>query len=126
MNYNINVLVIDDFATVRRIIKETLKSAGYKSIIEAEDGKIALKILEKEEIRLIICDWIMPNMSGIELLKTVKNTDNLKNIPFIMVTAEGQKGNVIEAINAGVDNYIVKPFSPETLKDKVKKVLNKK
>jgi two-component system, chemotaxis family, chemotaxis protein CheY len=123
MDFGITILIVDDFASMRRIIKGTLKSIGFSNFIEAEDGVIALKTLEKEKVDLIISDWIMPNMNGLEFLKAAKKDDRFKGIPFIMVTAEGQKGNVLEAINAGVNNYIVKPFTPETLHAKLKKVL---
>ena len=123
MDFNITILIVDDFESMRRIVKGTLKSIGFSNFIEAEDGVIALKKLEKENIDLIISDWIMPNMNGLDFLKAVKGNEKLKNIPFIMVTAEGQKANVLEAINAGVNNYIVKPFTPETLHAKLKKVL---
>jgi len=124
MDFNITILVVDDFESMRRIVKGTLKSIGLNNFIEAEDGVIALKKLEKEKVSLIISDWIMPNMDGLEFLKAVKGNEKYKHIPFIMVTAEGQKGNVLEAINAGVNNYIVKPFTPETLRAKIQKVLN--
>jgi len=124
MDFGITILIVDDFASMRRIIKGTLKSIGFNNFIEAEDGAVALKLLEKEKVGLIISDWIMPNMNGLEFLKAVKGNAKLKVIPFIMVTAEGQKGNVLEAINAGVNNYIVKPFTPETLHAKLKKVLS--
>lgn len=124
MDFSITILIVDDFASMRRIVKGTLKSIGFNNFIEAEDGVIALKMLEKEKIDLIISDWIMPNMNGLEFLKAVKGNEKFKKIPFVMVTAEGQKGNVLEAINAGVNNYIVKPFTPETLQAKLKKVLN--
>jgi two-component system, chemotaxis family, chemotaxis protein CheY len=123
MDFGITVLIVDDFASMRRIVKGTLKSIGFNNFIEAEDGVIALKALEKEKVGLIISDWIMPNMNGLEFLKAVKGNAKLKDIPFVMVTAEGQKGNVLEAINAGVNNYIVKPFTPETLQAKLQKVL---
>ena len=123
MDFGITILIVDDFASMRRIIKGTLKSIGFSNFIEAEDGILALKTLEKEKIDLIISDWIMPNMNGLEFLKAVRKDDRFKGIPFVMVTAEGQKGNVLEAINAGVSNYIVKPFTPETLQAKLKKVL---
>ena len=123
MDFNITILVVDDFESMRRIVKGTLKSIGFSNFIEAEDGVIALKKLEKEKIDLIISDWIMPNMNGLDFLKAVKGDDKYRHIPFIMVTAEGQKGNVLEAINAGVNNYIVKPFTPETLRGKIQKVL---
>jgi len=123
MDFGITILIVDDFASMRRIIKGTLKSIGFDNFIEAEDGVVALKKLEKEKIDLIISDWIMPNMNGLEFLKAVKGDSKFKDIPFVMVTAEGQKGNVLEAINAGVNNYIVKPFTPETLQAKLQKVL---
>jgi two-component system, chemotaxis family, chemotaxis protein CheY len=123
MDFAITILIVDDFASMRRIVKGTLKSIGFNNFVEAEDGAIALKMLEKEKVGLIISDWIMPNMNGLEFLKAVKGNVKLKDIPFIMVTAEGQKGNVLEAINAGVNNYIVKPFTPETLQAKIQKVL---
>jgi two-component system, chemotaxis family, chemotaxis protein CheY len=123
MEFNITILIVDDFESMRRIVKGTLKSIGFSNFIEAEDGVIAMKKLEKEKVDLIISDWIMPNMNGLDFLKAVKGNDKFKHIPFIMVTAEGQKGNVLEAINAGVNNYIVKPFTTETLRAKLQKVL---
>jgi two-component system, chemotaxis family, chemotaxis protein CheY len=123
MDFGITILIVDDFASMRRIIKGTLKSIGFNNFLEAEDGLVALKVLEKEKVGLIISDWIMPNMNGLEFLKAAKKDDRFKGLPFIMVTAEGQKGNVLEAINAGVSNYIVKPFTPETLQAKLQKVL---
>jgi len=122
MDTSINVLVVDDFATMRRIIKGVLKQLGFSNLIEAEDGEAALKELRKEKIGLIVSDWNMPNMTGLELLKAVRADDNLKNIPFLMVTAEGQKENVIQAVQAGVSNYIVKPFTPETFNAKLEKI----
>ena len=123
MNLDMNILIVDDFETMRRIIKGALKEIGFYNFLEADDGKNALSRLEKNKVDLIISDWIMPNMSGLELLKAVKKDEKLKKIPFIMVTAEGHKKNVLEAINAGVDNYIVKPFSSETLQEKIKKII---
>ena len=120
---NIKVLVVDDFATMRRIVKGVLKQLGFSKIIEAEDGSVALGELKKDSIGLIVSDWNMPKMTGLDLLKAVKKDESLKNIPFIMVTAEGQKENVIEAVKAGVSNYVVKPFTPETFSEKLEKVL---
>ena len=119
---SIKVLIVDDFATMRRIVKGVLKQLGFNNIIEAEDGNAALEELRKEKIGLIVSDWNMPNMSGLDLLKVVRGDDQFKNIPFIMVTAEGQKENVIEAVKSGVSNYIVKPFTPETFNEKLQKV----
>ncbi|RJR33554.1 MAG: response regulator [Desulfobacteraceae bacterium] len=122
MDTSMKVLVVDDFATMRRIVKGVLKQLGFSNIIEAEDGNAALGELKKEKFGLIVSDWNMPNMSGLDLLKAVRGDSSLKAIPFIMVTAEGQKENVIEAVKAGVSNYIVKPFTPETFGEKLQKV----
>jgi two-component system, chemotaxis family, chemotaxis protein CheY len=118
----IKVLIVDDFATMRRIIKGVLKQLGFSNLIEAEDGEAALKELRKEKVGLIVSDWNMPNMTGLELLKAVRSDNSLKGIPFLMVTAEGQKENVIQAVQAGVSNYIVKPFTPETFNAKLEKI----
>ena len=101
MDTSIKVLVVDDFATMRRIIKGVLKQLGFDNIVEAEDGSIALDSLKKEEIGLIVSDWNMPKMTGLDLLKAVRGDDGLKGIPFIMVTAEGLKENVLEAVKDG-------------------------
>jgi two-component system chemotaxis response regulator CheY len=122
LNTNIKILVVDDFATMRKIIKNILTQLGFKDIIEADDGSTALEILKKQKVDLIISDWNMPKMPGIELLKAVRSDENLKDIKFIMVTAEAQKENVVEAIKHGVNQYVVKPFTPETLKEKLEKV----
>ncbi|MBN1904131.1 MAG: chemotaxis response regulator CheY [Deltaproteobacteria bacterium] len=119
---SIKVLVVDDFATMRRIVKGVLKQLGFNDIIEAEDGNMALKELQKEKIGLIVSDWNMPNMTGLDLLKAVRADEKLKNTPFLMVTAEGQKENVVQAVQAGVSNYIVKPFTPETFSAKLEKI----
>lgn len=119
---SIKVLVVDDFATMRRIVKGALKQLGFKDIIEAEDGKAAFDELKKEKVGLIVSDWNMPNMTGLELLKAVRGDNGLKDIPFLMVTAEGQKDNVVEAIKSGVSNYVVKPFTPDTFSEKLQKV----
>jgi two-component system chemotaxis response regulator CheY len=119
MNLKMKVLIVDDFATMRRIVRNVLKQVGLTSIIEADNGKAALKVLKKESIDLILCDWNMPEMSGIDLLKAVKSDDALKNIPFVMVTAEAQKENILEAVKAGVSSYIVKPFTAETVSEKL-------
>lgn len=115
------VLVVDDFATMRKIVKNVLKQISIENVVEAENGKHALNVLKNEEVDLIISDWMMPEMTGIEFLKVCKDDEVKKKIPFIMVTAEGQKDSVMEAIKSGVDNYIVKPFTPEKLKDAIDK-----
>ena len=124
MDTSIKVLVVDDFATMRRIVKGVLKQLGFDNIVEAEDGSIAMDTLKKEEIGLIVSDWNMPKMTGLDLLRAVKGDDGLKGIPFIMVTAEGLKENVLEAVKLGVTNYIVKPFTPEGFSEKIQAALN--
>ncbi len=119
---SMKVLVVDDFATMRRIIKNILLQLGFKNIIEADDGTTAWEILNKEKVDLIISDWNMPKMPGIELLKKVRADERLKDTPFLMVTAEAQKENIVEAVKYRVSQYIVKPFTPETLQEKLKKI----
>ncbi|HVN95664.1 MAG TPA: response regulator [Syntrophorhabdaceae bacterium] len=115
------VLVVDDFATMRKIIKNVLKQINLDNVLEAENGKHALTILKSDSVDLIISDWIMPEMTGIEFLKACKSDEAIKKIPFIMVTAEAQKDNIMEAIKSGVDNYIVKPFTPDKLREAIDK-----
>ncbi len=122
IDYNMKILIVDDFATMRRIVKNILTQLGFKNFIEADDGSVAWEILQKEPVDFIVSDWNMPKMPGIELLKKVRADDKLKDIPFLMVTAEAQKENIIEAVKAKVSNYIVKPFTPETLGEKIEKI----
>ena len=123
MDTSIKVLVVDDFATMRRILKNILKQLGFKNLVEADDGTTAWDVLEEQSIDLIISDWNMPKMSGIDLLKKVRANDTYKKTPFLMVTAEAQKQNVIEAVQAGVSNYVVKPFTAEAIFEKLDKIL---
>ncbi len=117
-------LVVDDFATMRKIVRNVLKQIDITNVTEAENGKQALETLRKDGgFELIVSDWIMPEMTGIEFLKACKEDDSIKNIPFVMVTAEAQKDSVIEAIKGGVDNYIVKPFTPDKLQDAIQKAV---
>ncbi|EDP73309.1 chemotaxis response regulator CheY [Hydrogenivirga sp. 128-5-R1-1] len=115
-------LVVDDMATMRRIIKTLLDQLGYKNIDEAEDGKDALNKLKAQKYDFVITDWNMPNMTGLELVQEIRKEPDLKHLPVLMVTAEAKKENVIAAIKAGVNNYVVKPFTAETLKEKIEKV----
>jgi len=119
------ILTVDDFSTMRRIIKNLLRQLGYTNILEAEDGISALAQLKQGKVDLVIADWNMPNMDGLELLKTMRNNQELKDIPVLMITAEGIKEKVIHAVKAGVNNYIVKPFTAETLKEKIDKIFTK-
>ena len=122
MDLGMKVLVVDDFATMRRIVKNVLKETGFTDISEADNGKTALTKLKNEKYELILCDWNMPEMPGIELLNAVRSDDELKSIPFVMVTAEAKKENIVEAVKAGVSNYVVKPFTAETIGQKLEKV----
>lgn len=123
MDTSIKVLIVDDFATMRRILKNILKQIGFKNILEADDGTTALEVLDRQSVDLIISDWNMPKMTGLELLKSVRASDQYKKTPFLMVTAEAQKQNVIEAVQAGVSNYVVKPFTAEAISEKLTKIL---
>ena len=123
MDTSIKVLIVDDFATMRRILKNILKQLGFKNLVDADDGTTAWEVLEREHIDLIISDWNMPKMTGLDLLKKVRASDKYKKAPFLMVTAEAQKQNVIEAVQAGVSNYVVKPFTAEAIFEKLDKIL---
>ncbi|HOE79737.1 MAG TPA: response regulator [Smithellaceae bacterium] len=121
---NIKVLIVDDFATMRKVIRNLLKQVGYEDIVEAEDGVMALKALKSQKIDVIVSDWNMPNMTGLELLKAVRADPELAKTPFLMVTAEALQDNVVAAVKAGVNNYIVKPFTAEVLNEKIKKIMD--
>ena len=122
MDLSMTVLVVDDFATMRRILKNMFKQLGFNNIIEADDGTTALEAIQKNEIGMIVSDWNMPKMTGLELLKTVRASEEHKHIPFLMVTADAQKQHVLDAVQAGVSNYIVKPFTAQILKEKLEKI----
>ena len=124
MNLNMKVLVVDDFATMRRIIKNVLRQIGFTDITEADDGKTAIRQLEAEKYDLVLSDWNMPGMSGLELLNEIRSNPELKNLPFVMITAEAKKENIIEAVKAGVTSYVVKPFTAETVGEKLKKIFD--
>ena len=121
----LKILVVDDFATMRRVVRTCLNQIGFTNIAEAEDGQVALSKLYQGDFQLVISDWNMPNMMGIDLLKAIRNNEKLKDLPFIMVTAEGLKENVMEAIKAGVSNYVVKPFNAENLQTKLEQTFKK-
>lgn len=122
LDKNMPILVVDDFNTMRRIVKNCLKQLGFENITEAEDGAVALQKLQAQEFKFVVSDWNMPNMMGIDLLKAVRADEKLKNIPFLMVTAEAQKENVLEAAKAGVSNYIIKPFTADVLQLKMEAI----
>ena len=117
-----HVLVVDDFATMRRIITNILKQLGYDTILEAEDGAKALQIMETEKVDLVITDWNMPHMSGLDLLMAIRASEDKKHIPVLMVTAEAMQENIVKAAQAGVNNYIIKPFDAKTMSEKINKI----
>ena len=119
----LKVLIVDDFPTMRRIIKSLMGQLGFKTFVEAEDGALALRALKDHgNFELVVSDWNMPNMTGLELLVTVRSDPQLKHLPFLMVTAEAEKENILAAVKAGVSNYIVKPFTALTLKEKLERI----
>lgn len=120
------ILIVDDMSTMRRIMKAALKEIGYENTEESENGKDALGKLRLEPYNFVISDWSMPEMTGLELLKEIRKDPALKQIPVLMVTAEAKKQNIMDAVQAGVTNYIVKPFTAETLKEKIDKIFDKK
>ena len=126
IDFGMKVLVVDDFSTMRRIVKNPLRQIGFTNIEEAEDGQKAYDRLIVEKFDFVVSDWNMPNMTGIDLLRKVRATPQIKDIPFLMVTAEAKQENIVEAIKAGVSNYIVKPFTVATLDEKVKKIFKEK
>ncbi len=125
LDQNMRILVVDDFSTMRRIIRNILKEIGYTNVEEADDGTTALEKLKAGNIDFVVTDWNMPNMPGIELLKAIRQSPELKSTPVLMVTAEAAKENVITAVQAGVNNYIVKPFTAAALKERVDLILAK-
>ena len=120
---NMNVLIVDDYKTMLRIIRNLLKQLGFNNVEEATDGSMALMMMRQQPFDLVISDWNMEPMTGFQLLKEVRADDTLKGVPFIMVTAESKTENVIAAKQAGVNNYIVKPFNAATLKTKMESVI---
>ena len=118
-----NVLIVDDYKTMLRIIRNLLKQIGFDNVAEATDGSQALALLRERSFGLVISDWNMEPMTGLQLLREVRSDGQLKALPFIMITAESKKENVVTAKEAGVSNYIVKPFNAQTLKSKLESVL---
>jgi two-component system chemotaxis response regulator CheY len=124
---NMKILVVDDMATMRKIIKNMLSQIGFKDISEADDGAKAWPMIQKATeagtpYEFIVSDWNMPEMDGLALLKHLRDSDLYKNLPFLMITAEAEQGNVVIAVKAGVSNFIVKPFSAAVLKEKIEKI----
>ena len=119
---NTRFLVVDDFSTMRRIVRNLLKELGFVNVQEAEDGVDALNKLHADQFDFVVSDWNMPNMTGIELLRNIRADAKLKHLPVLMVTAEAKKENIIEAAQAGASGYVVKPFTAATLDEKLKKI----
>ncbi|HVO48126.1 MAG TPA: chemotaxis response regulator CheY [Steroidobacteraceae bacterium] len=123
MSKDLKFLVVDDFSTMRRIIKNLLHDLGYPNVTEADDGKTALPMLQAGGFDFLISDWNMPGMSGLELVKAVRQDARLARMPVLMLTAEAKREQIIEAAQAGVNGYVIKPFTAETLKEKLDKIL---
>jgi len=119
------ILVVDDFSTMRRIIKNLLRDLGFTNTVEADDGKTALPILEAGGIDFLVTDWNMPGMTGIDLLKAVRANPELMDMPILMVTAEAKREQIIMAAQAGVNGYVIKPFTAGTLKEKIEKIFER-
>ena len=119
---NMKILVVDDMSTMRRIVKNILKQLGFNNLEEAENGQDALTKLHADTYGFVVSDWNMPVMMGIDMLRAIRADEKLKKIPVLMVTAEAQKENLMEAVQAGVSNYVVKPFTAETMQDKINKI----
>ncbi|RJG49039.1 chemotaxis response regulator CheY [Motilimonas pumila] len=125
MDTNMKILIVDDFSTMRRIIKNLLRDLGFNNTHEADDGSTALPMLKNGDYEFLVTDWNMPGMEGIELLKEVRKDENLRHLPVLMVTAEAKREQIVEAAQAGVNGYIVKPFTAATLKEKLDKIFER-
>ena len=119
------ILIVDDFSTMRRIIKNLLRDLGFTNTDEADDGTTALPMLENGHYDFLVTDWNMPGMTGIELLKAIRADDRFKTLPVLMVTAEAKREQIIEAAQAGVNGYVVKPFTAQALKEKIEKIFER-
>ena len=124
LDTNINVLVVDDFAIMRKVVRNCLRHLGFEKITEAENGEEGFRKAKDGDFGLIVSDWNMPNMTGLEFLKAVRANEKTKSTPFLMVTSDAMKENIIEAIQAGVSNYIAKPFSPQTFGEVLAKIVD--
>jgi len=124
-NKNMSILVVDDFSTMRRIVKKLLKDLGFTNIQEADDGKTALPMLKTGKFDFLITDWNMPGMPGIELLRALRADESLKGLPVLMVTAEAKREQIVEAAQAGINGYVVKPFTASTLEEKIGNIFNR-
>ena len=125
MDNNMKILIVDDFSTMRRIIKNLLRDLGFTNTHEADDGSTALPMLRTGDFDFLVTDWNMPGMTGIDLLKEVRSDDKLNTLPVLMVTAEAKRDQIIEAAQAGVNGYVVKPFTAQVLKEKIDKIFER-
>lgn len=123
MSKDMKFLVVDDYSTMRRIIKNLLHDLGYANVTEADDGNTALPLLQNGSFDFLITDWNMPGMAGLDLLKAVRANEKLKKLPVLMLTAEAKREQIVEAAQAGVSGYVIKPFTAQTLKEKIDKIL---
>jgi len=125
LDKNMKILIVDDFSTMRRIIKNLLRDLGFTNVDEADDGNTALPMLKSGKYDFLVTDWNMPGMSGFDLLKAVRADENLKTLPVLMVTAEAKRDQIVAAAQAGVNGYVVKPFTAAVLKDKIEKIFER-
>lgn len=125
MNKNMKILIVDDFSTMRRIIKNLLRDLGFTNTAEADDGNSALPMLQSGNYDLLVTDWNMPGMTGIDLLKACRTDDKLRSLPVLMVTAEAKRDQIIAAAQAGVNGYVVKPFTAAALQEKIEKIFER-
>ena len=125
MNPDMKILIVDDFSTMRRIIKNLLRDLGFTNTQEADDGQTALPMLQQGDFDFLVTDWNMPGMTGIDLLKAVRADERLSSLPVLMVTAEAKRDQIIEAAQSGVNGYVVKPFTAAALKEKIEKIFDR-
>jgi two-component system chemotaxis response regulator CheY len=125
LDKNMKILIVDDFSTMRRIIKNLLRDLGFTNTVEADDGITAIPILNSGSIDFLVTDWNMPGMTGIDLLRHVRADEKLRSLPVLMVTAEAKREQIIEAAQAGVNGYVVKPFTALALKEKIEKIFER-
>lgn len=124
MGYQHSIITVDDSSTMRRIIKNTLQKLGFETILEAGNGVEALEVMSKNKVDMIVTDWNMPEMDGLTFVKAVRAKEEYKDLPILMITTEAAKEDILTALRSGVNNYVVKPFTPETLQEKVFKLLD--
>jgi len=125
LDKNMKILIVDDFSTMRRIIKNLLRDLGFTNTQEADDGQTALPMLKSGDFDFLVTDWNMPGMSGIELLREVRADERLSSLPVLMVTAEAKRDQIVEAAQSGVNGYVVKPFTAQALKEKIEKIFER-